>query len=32
VLRRYRPSEAEQVVPAAEIRRVYRIVGSLDLR
>jgi phage repressor protein C with HTH and peptisase S24 domain len=32
VLRQYRPAESETTLPAGEIRRAYRIVGSLDLR
>jgi phage repressor protein C with HTH and peptisase S24 domain len=32
VLRQYRPKESEFAIPMEEIRRIYRVVGVLDLR
>lgn len=32
VLRQYRPSETEFALPSSDIRRIYRVVGVLDLR
>jgi phage repressor protein C with HTH and peptisase S24 domain len=32
LLRQYRPSESEFTIPMSEIRRIYRVVGVLDLR